>query len=535
MRRPAVLAGLLSLMVVFAGVVYGTWVAGGMDSLGYVSQSDRWLSGPLIVPQPGIDAIPWPNALQTIVPLGYVPSPDGRGSAPYYSPGLSMLMALARLVAGYCAVFWVVPLCGGLLVASTFVIGRHVRSEAVGLAAAALVATSPVVLFMSTAPMSDLPAAAFWALSLAAALVPGRVSTGRAIAAGAAAGVSILIRPNLVVIAALIALYLLLRAGRPRRDDVRAVVAFSAAVVPAALFIAWINTVWYGAPTKSGPGDLAGDLFSAANIAANFVLYPTWFVTTQTPLAVAGVAALFLPLRRIWRTRENVAIAVLFAAMFVVTLFMHSLFIPLDEWWYLRYLLVLWPPIFVGLGMVWSLAWESARPGLRLGSVVVLIGLCLVGLRIATLRNSFANGPMERRYVEAARLLSGHTKPDAVIFSYQHSATARYYGGRMTVRYEWVPREWLGRAVAWLESQGRHPYALLEEWELERFREHYAGQGAIGALDRRLIFVSRSAGPDVYLYDLLQPGDGSGPTIRARDLSARCEHPAPPPDVTLTR
>lgn len=524
-------------MVVFAGVMYGTWIAGGMDSHGYIGQSDRWLSGKLIEPQPGLDDIPWPNALETIVPLGYVPSPDGRGSAPYYSPGTSMLMAAARVVGGYCAVFWVVPIAGGVLVAATFVLGRQLRSDAVGLAAAALVATSPVVLFMSTAPMSDIPAAACWAVAFAALLTPAPVSIRRAAIAGLAGGFSVLIRPNLVVIAALLGVYLLLRPGQPLRDRFRAAVAFSAAFVPFCLLIAWINTAWYGAPTKSGPGDLTGDLFSMSNIAANLVLYPTWFVTTQTPLAVAGVAALFLPVRRLWRTRENAAIALLLAALVVVILLLHSLFIPLDEWWYLRYLLVLWPPIFVGLAMVWSLAWESGRPGLRLSAVVALIGLSLVGLRIATLRHSFTNGAIERRYVEAAKLLDIYTKPDAVIFAYQHSATARYYGGRMTLRYEWLPPDWLDRAVAWLQAQGRHPYALLEAWELERFREYYAGHGgAIGALDRKIVFISRNAGPDVYLFDLLAPGDGdSGPTIRARDLSSRCEHPAPAVDVRLSR
>ena len=41
-----------------------------------------------------------------------------------------MLMAAARIVGGYCAVFWVVPVTGGLFVAATFVIGRQVRSDA---------------------------------------------------------------------------------------------------------------------------------------------------------------------------------------------------------------------------------------------------------------------------------------------------------------------------------------------------------------------------------------------------------------------
>ena len=166
------------------------------------------------------------------------------------------------------------------------------------------------------------------------------------------------------------------------------------------------------------------------------------------------------------------------------------------------YLLVLWPPIFVALAMLWSLAWESRRPGLRAAAVVALSALCVFGLRMATTRGAFVNGPMERRYVEASRLLAMHTEPDAVILSHQHNATARYYGGRMTLRFEWIPHDWLERAVAWLESKGRHPYALIEEDERPLFREHFATQGATGALDRKLVFTSSSGGPRVYLYDL---------------------------------
>jgi len=43
-----------------------------------------------------------------------------------------------------------VPLTGALLVWTTFLLGRRVQSDAVGLAAAWLVATSPTFLIMSS-------------------------------------------------------------------------------------------------------------------------------------------------------------------------------------------------------------------------------------------------------------------------------------------------------------------------------------------------------------------------------------------------
>jgi hypothetical protein len=66
-------------------------------------------------------------------------------------------MALFKAVAGQCAMFWVVPVWGSLLVLATYAIGRRIGRPAVGLAAAWLVATSATMLFMVMAPMSDVP------------------------------------------------------------------------------------------------------------------------------------------------------------------------------------------------------------------------------------------------------------------------------------------------------------------------------------------------------------------------------------------
>jgi hypothetical protein len=515
-RRYRILAGWLSVAVVLIGVLYGTWVAGGMDSYGYISQADRWRAGRVTVAEPEVDAMPWPAAIDTVVEIGYVAGPDRRSSVPYYAPGLPLLMALAA-IAGHCAMFWVVPLTGGLLVASTFAIGRRVHSDAVGLVAALFVATSPAMLFLLTAPMSDVPAAAFWALAIA--LVAGRdVDARRSAAAGLAASVAILIRPNLVPLAAVIGLYL------ASRRQLKPVLAFSLAAIPGCLAIGFLNHAWFGSAFRMGATQ--ADVFSWQHALPNLARYPLWFVQTQTPVAILGILALVMPLRRFWPTPEAQRSARFFAAIAIVTLLIHLFFLPLDDWWYLRYLLAAWPGIFIGLAAVLATVWNARHPWTRIAGVALAAGLCIYGLRVASTRGAFTNGPPERRYVEAARLLQQHTEADAIVLASQHSGTARYYGGRMTLRYDRVAEDWLDRVAAWFESRGRHVYVLLEEWELNRFRERFAAGNRLGALDVKTVFVSQSGGPLVHLFDLRQPAADIPAPIVPASLKARCDAPA---------
>src|SRR4029079_1662649 len=124
------------------------------------------------------------------------------------------------------------------------------------------------------------PAAAFWALSLAAALRAGgtspndadlssrrragstgtRVALGSraagstgtwfALGSGAAAGMAILIRANLAPVAIVPAAMVVWNSPRRWRSGLM----FSLAVIPAAGFIAWLYTYWYGSPLNSGYG-----------------------------------------------------------------------------------------------------------------------------------------------------------------------------------------------------------------------------------------------------------------------------------------
>ena len=116
------------------GVAYSTTVAGGADAYGYVSQADRWLRGSLKVEQPWSAELPWPSRRWSASPLGYRPIDDEAfwQLVPIYSPGLPLMMAAAKTVGGHAAVFWIVPLCGALLVIATYGVSTAARLAARG-------------------------------------------------------------------------------------------------------------------------------------------------------------------------------------------------------------------------------------------------------------------------------------------------------------------------------------------------------------------------------------------------------------------
>ncbi|HXI27677.1 MAG TPA: hypothetical protein VNG89_04630, partial [Vicinamibacterales bacterium] len=117
-RRLDACAAVLALAVLLIGLVWNTRVAAGADAYGYVSQADLWLRGSLHIDQSFAAALPWPSARLTLLPLGY--RAEGYRIVPQYPPGLPLLMAAAKLAAGQCAMFWVVPICGAALVLATY-------------------------------------------------------------------------------------------------------------------------------------------------------------------------------------------------------------------------------------------------------------------------------------------------------------------------------------------------------------------------------------------------------------------------------
>lgn len=526
-------AGVAALGTVVLGLVLGAGAVGGSDSYGYASEAELWLRGDLVVEQPWVADVPWPWARWTFSPLGYRPSEfDPVVIVPSYPAGLPLLMALAKTVGGQPAMFWIGPLSAGVLVLATFGIGRRTSSDGVGALAAWLVATSPAVLYMLMLPMSDVPAAAAWAVAFWAL---ARRTAGSALASGLVISAAILLRPNLTPLVVVpIATFLFdLVARRDPQHIWWRVAAFVGGLVPGALANGVINWSLYGSPVASGYGDLSA-LFVLDHVRPNIHAYLSAFVDTQTVLPLAGIVALLIPAKRLWPAAQDRALVWLFG-IFVTGLWaLYLPYILIDAWWYLRFLLPAFPLIMVGFSQLISRFTQVLKPGIRAAVLVAIVGAFAIrGLDVAAERVAFTIGTTEVAYADAARMVADNTEPDAVILATLHSGSVRYYGGRLTLRYEFLEPEWFEPAIAWLRDRGAHAYLLLGESEVEDFRRRYADSGGPDLLETTPVAVYEGHGR-IVLFDLWEPATGTVVVGRSTGGS-RYPRPAPEPFPRLGR
>jgi hypothetical protein len=532
-RLTVLVAILLALCPAIAGIARNSWTAGGADQYAYVSQADLWLQGDLTVPIPLAAAAPWPEAVWTFMPHGFRPAVAGPALVPVTAPGLPLLMAAAKTIAGHCAMFLVTPSTGALLVWMTFLIGRRIDSAGLGLAAAWLVATSPAMLAMLVSPMSDVPAAAFWAIAIYFTLDHAPRS---ALFAGFATSAAILIRPNLAPLAVVLVMWKLwagLRAeGRGQQASVaqrfKAVVPMIAGTIPGCLFIAWINNALYGSPLASGYGSLSV-LFSASYVVPNLERYGRWLVESQTPLAVVGIAVLLVPVKAIWRTQEQQQAARLLGASVMVVWALYVMYTPFEAWWFLRFLLPAWPAMCLGSAALLVRVAQGRHLALRIIGCAILAFVGAHNLYYASTHGAFPSGEGEHRYVSIAKMVEQATDPSGVIFAGQHGGPIRYYAGRTIIRFDLLDRAWLDRAVQWLNTQGRRPYFLLEEWEMLEFQERFSASNALGTVALAPVVDYRAPGVPgrVYLFDPSRPEGGELITTPPAGAHAKCVGPAP--------
>jgi hypothetical protein len=493
-RYSVVSAALLAVAVLIAGVTCGGRAAAAADASGYVSQSALWIDGSLKIDQTFTRSLPWPEAKHTFTPLGYRAG-VGDAMVPTYAPGVPLLMAAARLVST-CGPYLVGPISCALLVLFTFHLGRQIFGPATAVAGSALVACSPVVLFMSFTPMADVPAATFWTGALAAAAS----GTPRAsLCSGLLTGVAILIRPNLVPLAVFPWVMTILRCNGPRPLFVRTAL-FAAGSVPAALVIAWLNDYLYGSPLTSGYGDLSSG-FAVRYAAINVKNYSAWWFESQGPLAFLFVGALFR--RREKMARESWVLVAFGLGVALLYLF----YIPFEEWWFLRFVLPAVPLVF--LFCADAVEWAAHR-SLAVQAAALLAFTLSAGGHAARFFDTHDIGGLgvgEQRYVEPALYIADRTPADAVVLTMQHSGSLRYHAGRLTMRWDAIDPAWLDRAVDYLHDHGIATYVLLEYWEEPQFRERFKGQRVLNELDLGPLATGRSG--EQRFYPLVAAGSGT--------------------------
>lgn len=536
-RACAALAQPHGMAIVLASAVFiGAWAlgaraVGGADSYGYVSQAHLWVSGRLVQPQPWSDDVPWRFGPESFQPLGYRVALDGTSLAPVYSPGLPLLMAAAILLGGACAAFLVVPVAAATLVYGTYRLGRALRSEWVGVAAAWLVATSPTFAFVAVQPMSDVPVAAAWVLAFALAV---RGSASTALASGLVAGLAALIRinhgPFVVALLAWYASVGWVRRGVPVSSRWRPLVWFGLGLLPGAVGAGLFNWTLNGSPFQSGYGS-NHELFRLEYVVPNLRQYTTWVTLTQTPLVWLGVGALLVPSRRLWpdpAMRRMVACIALFGLLLWTQYCFYYVF---NDWWYLRFLLAAAPFVFIGL----------AAAGAAIGSVVprwVTVPVICLALAAPVLLGSirrlynFDARQGEAHYATSARMVSSVADRASVIYSMQHSGSVRYYAGRMTLRYDYLDPGELERSVQWFVDRGIHPYAALEWWEIEAWRQRFGDGSALARLDLPPIRQSAKL-KGMVVYDLLAPGRAEPRVVAMTAADLACRPPAPRVEFSL--
>jgi hypothetical protein len=203
--------------------------------------------------------------------------------------------------------------------------------------------------------------------------------------------------------------------------------AFVAGALPGSLIVAAINNYLYGSPLSSGYEAL-DDLFSITNVPATLTHYGRWLLQTQTPLAAAGIAALAVAPRAIWRTAEMRAAARALASITAAVWALYSVYPLFDTWWSLRFLLPSWPAMCLGVAalVLWPAYGQTRwRGSLHVG---VLVALGVFGLVVAWQRGVFPAGEGERRYATIATLVEQQTEPEAMILASIHGGGALLRG-----------------------------------------------------------------------------------------------------------
>jgi len=119
----------------------------------------------------------------------------------------------------------------------------------------------------------------------------------------------------------------------------------------------------------------------------------------------------------------------------------------------------------------------------------------------------------EQRYLTVGEYVASTLPDRAVLICMQHSGAARYYSGRITVRYDVMRPTDLDLVLAELRRLGYYPYLVLDDWEEPKFRERFKGQSALAALDWTPVAQLHSNQVRIYDPADRQPGRPDRPRI----------------------
>jgi hypothetical protein len=462
----AVLLGVALYVCLLAHFIHAC--ASGSDPSGYLLQARELSAGRTSFPPrivPGLDTTGLSSYLYA--PLGASPSPVHPGEfVPTYPIGMPLFIAAAHLLVGWDRAFDFVILAHSLLgLGLVFALGRALAIGAAEcLAAIVLLATGPLYVLCSLQGMSDLPALA-WNTATALALWRARKNVAWAAAAGAALSVSVLIRPNdMLMLAPLLVAWWPYGPMRPEGSFVRRAALLVAGGVPGCILWLSYNRLAYGGVLATGYGDVGG-LFRANLLVPTLGYYARWIPVVFSPVSLL---CLGLP----WVARRSRAATFLaiwagaYLAFFVTNRYMY------ETWRLLRYILPAAPALVLGAVMVGrlllDLRWMQAVRWPRMILGIALAG-ALAGQFVwdGALDVLYA-GRGEETYPLAMSWLNANLPAGSIVLTMQASGSVNFYTHFTLVRWDELNAESFRRLAEAARLQGRALYAPLFEFERQQ-------------------------------------------------------------------
>jgi len=484
--RCGILAALVAYAV-FVAIHVGA-VPGGSDTSGYFNEARLFSHLRIHEPVRTIPGLP-PDAAPPYlyVPLGFRPAFDGASRlVPTYPPGLSLMLVPAAWVLGwrYAGDFvLVLSSVAGLVL--TYRLGRICGlGRGWARAGAALLAMSPLYLYMSFWAMSDVPALV-WAAAAVIAAWKSRKCPPWALGAGIFAAIGFLVRPSnfMVVLPMAIAI-----GASPRRLLLAALGGIPGVAVWMAL-----NHAAYGGYFESGYGDI-GNEFHGYLVLGTLRYYVTWLPVALTPLVVLalGIAAFLGSRTRVALMLGSWIVA--YVAFYAPYRWTH------EDWWFLRFLLPAAPAFLVAALIVLQRLIDALGGRMsearRLGVLALLLLFSLYEskqhyrpLNVPTI------GHGELKYGRVATWLKANIPENAAIAATQFSGAAYFYTGYTVVRLDQLLAGAAGKVQAAAAAQHQPVFAVVFPFETDSLGSLPGTWAKFGTVNDVTIWRSDWGGP----------------------------------------
>jgi len=253
--------------------------------------------------------------------------------------------------------------------------------------------------------------------------------------------------------------------------------------------VAALNHHLYGSALANGYGPFQA-LYRWSFFGTNITRYPRWIVQTETVFVGLALLAPFVltphPSSPV-RVRDARALSIAWLTFIGLTLLSYLFYMPWEEWWYVRFLMPAYPPMLVlTAAVLWTLAAPVERyfeGGRDVVAAAAVAAVAWHGVSFSVERGAQLQWIAEQRYKTVGKYVAANLPERAALICVQHSGPARFYSGRITVRYDFIEPRDLTRAVHQLRDLGYTPYLLLDDAEEGPFRERFSSRSPLGRLD----------------------------------------------------